>query len=88
MVFVFSFIAKQHIFILLLQRQEMTFLMRSHFEKYAFLHHILVVFLISLFYKNILYCCWFEFAETPKMIYYTCMTLSNDVIGIHDDITL
>jgi len=39
-------------------------------------------------YAKTYYCCWFEIAETPKVIYYSCMASSNDVIGIYDDITL
>jgi len=31
---------------------------------------------------------WFEIADTSKAIYYSCMTSSNDDIGINEDITL
>jgi len=68
----------------------LTLLMKSHFEKYAFLHHFLVFFqlIIATVYAKTYYCCWFEIAVIEKMIYYPCMTSPNDVITIQDVITL
>jgi len=57
--------------------------MRTHFEKYAFLHQILVFFLnyIVTVYAKTYYSCWFESAESLKH-------QMHDAIGIHDDVTI
>jgi len=48
----------------------MTLPMRSHFEKYAFLHRILVFIpnYIATPYAKTNYYCWFEIAMTSKVI--------------------
>jgi len=48
---------------------------------------IFLYYIVTVYAKHI-YCCWFKIAVTSKVLYYACIMLLHDVIGIHDLITL
>jgi len=57
LVFVFTFIAKQQMFIVMMLDNDIT--KDARFKKYAFLHNFLVIF-PNILYMQKHYCCWFK----------------------------